>query len=109
MGFFIGRKMLCAFLPSLWNFFFVLDISDSMKSNSKLTDAKTALTGFMDTLRPEDTFTIQTFADLGTSELWGSAFAMDDEKALAKAFINNLSTYSHRTNLHEAFLEGLQQ
>jgi hypothetical protein len=94
--------------PMKRNFVFVLDVSDSMsRSDSKLDDAKVALNGFIDTLRPEDTFAIQTFASLGTQNFWGSAFATDDEKVLAKEFINNLRTHSQRTNLHQAFLEGL--
>ena len=93
------------------NIIFVLDTSDSMQYDSKLSKAKIALKKFIDTLSPQDTFTIQTFASKGTMDLWGSGPGTQDEKKSAKIFLDALKVEDDwrnwGTNLHEAFLEAL--
>lgn len=97
------------------NFHFILDTSESMNDggwyndykSSKLDDAKRSLSTFIDTLKPEDTYTIQTFGNSGTEELWGSGPGTDEEKESAKEFISSLKASSWSTDLHEALLLGL--
>lgn len=89
------------------NFHFVLDTSESMNYESKLEDAKKALSFFIDTLTPQDRFTIQTFGNTGTDDLWGSGRATLDEKEDAKEFLSGLKASSWNTDLHEALLLGL--
>ena len=89
------------------NFHFVLDTSESMNYESKLEDAKKALSLFIDTLTPQDTFTIQTFGNTGTEDLWGSGLATLGEKNDAKEFLSTLKASSWNTDLHEALLLGL--
>mmetsp|Transcript_5859 Transcript_5859/g.13360 ORF Transcript_5859/g.13360 Transcript_5859/m.13360 type:complete len:554 (-) Transcript_5859:94-1755(-) len=94
--------------PMPRNFLFVLDASEAMNDGSKLESAKTALTSFIDNIiKPEDTFTIQTFDNKGTDQLWGSGQGTVDEKEDAKQFVNTLTASRTGGNLHEAFLEGL--
>jgi hypothetical protein len=95
--------------PMPKNLVFVLDTSASMETHHKLSHVKNALTSYIDTLTPQDTFTIQTFSRRGTEDLWGSAPGTDVEKTDAKEFIGNLSLAKnhYKTNLHEAFLEAL--
>lgn len=95
--------------PMPRNLFFLIDVSGSMDYNSKLSDARDALSNFIDTLNPQDNFTIQTFAKKGTVNLWGAGPGTEERKASAKAFINShlYHRYKGATNLHEAFLEGL--
>jgi len=89
------------------NLVFLIDTSNSMRWHDKLAAAKIALAQFVDTLRPDETFTIQAFGSKGTEDLWGSAYGTDEEKSEAKKFIGNLSAGGWETNLHEAFLEAL--
>ena len=89
------------------NFHFVLDTSESMNYESKLEDTKKALSLFIDALTPQDTFTIQTFGNTGTEDLWGSGQATLDEKDDAKEFLSTLKASSWNTDLHEALLLGL--
>jgi hypothetical protein len=93
--------------PMPKNLVFVLDTSASMERDYKLSHAKKALKSYIDTLTPQDNFTIQTFSRHGTEYLWGSAPGTDVEKTDAKEFIGNLSLSDYTTNLHEAFLEAL--
>jgi hypothetical protein len=101
------------FKPSLLepiprNFIFLLDTSSSMSDGSKFDATVTGLSNFIDTLTPKDTFTIQTFAQEGTIELWGSAPGTSAEKEDAKDFLKSLETDSYGgTNLQEAILESL--
>lgn len=89
------------------NFHFILDTSESMNYEPKLEDAKKALSLFIDTLTPQDTFTIQTFGNTGTEDLWGSGVAIFEEKEDAKEFLSTLKASSWNTDLHEALLLGL--
>jgi len=93
--------------PMPRNFVFLIDKSSSMQYDSKMYSAKQALTLFIDSLTPEDTFTIQSFGNKGTEQLWGSGPGTTEEKKDAKKFVNSMSLSSWDTNLHEAFLEGL--
>lgn len=93
--------------PMPRNFVFLLDTSSYMRYDSRMESAKEALSIFVDSLKPEDTFTIQTFGNKGTEQLWGSGPGTASEKEDAKKFIDSMSPYSRNTNLHEAFLEGL--
>jgi len=88
------------------NIFFLLDTSNGMRGY-KLSQTKEALNSLIDTLTPRDTFTIQTFAESGTEELWGPGPGIPDEKEEAKKFVNALNSTYWRTNLNEALLEGL--
>mmetsp|Transcript_30198 Transcript_30198/g.34273 ORF Transcript_30198/g.34273 Transcript_30198/m.34273 type:complete len:460 (-) Transcript_30198:826-2205(-) len=90
------------------NIHFLLDTSQSMKYDDKLLKAKEAMTSLIETLTPRDTFTIQTFGELGTEELWGSGPGTPDEKEEAKDFLSSLNaTRYYGTNLNEALLEGM--
>eukprot|EP01083_Nonionella_stella_P064902 169621_1 len=89
------------------NFFFVIDTSQSMQYGSKLDHARSALSVFIDSLKPEDSFTVQSFGNKGTERLWGSGPGTPDEKEAAKKFLSDLSANSYKTNLHEAYLEAL--
>jgi len=90
------------------NIHFLLDTSQSMKYDDKLIKAKEAMTSLIETLTPRDTFTIQTFAELGTEELWGSGPGTPDEKEEATDFVSSLNaTRYYGTNLNEALLEGM--
>jgi len=90
------------------NIHFLLDTSQSMQYDDKLIKAKEAMTSLIETLTPRDTFTIQTFGELGTEELWGSGPGTPDEKEEAKDFLSSLNaTRYYGTNLNEALLEGM--
>ena len=89
------------------NLIFLLDTSTSMQYDNKLDKAKQALTGFIETIKPEETFSIQAFGNKGTEALWGTGSGTDDDKEEAKQFVNALRASSYSTNLHEAVLEGL--
>ena len=89
------------------NLVFLIDTSNSMRWHDKLAEAKIALAQFIDTLRSDETFTIQSFGSKGTEDLWGSAYGTDEEKLEAKKFIDNLRAGGWETNLHEAYLEAL--
>lgn len=93
--------------PMPRNFVFLIDESSSMQYSSKMESAKEALSTFIDSLKAEDTFTIQTFGNKGTEKLWGSGPGIEEEKKSAKQFVNSITPSSWDTNLHEAFLEGL--
>ena len=93
--------------PMPRNFVFLIDTSDSMDHDSKLVNAKEALNLFIDSLKPEDNFRIQSFGGKGTENLWGSGPGTAEEKEDAKQFVNDLYPSSWSTNLHEAYLEGL--
>jgi len=89
------------------NIFFLLDTTHSLDHANKWRETKEALKNLIDTLTPRDTFTIQTFGDSGTVELWGSGRGTPDEKEEAKQFVTYLQTTSYHSNLNEALLEGL--
>jgi len=90
------------------NIHFLLDTSRSMQYDDKLSKAKKAMTSLIETLTPRDTFTIQTFGELGTEELWGSGPGTPDEKEEATDFVSSLNaTKYYGTNLNEALLEGM--
>lgn len=89
------------------NIFFLLDAYGSKNNNGKFVQAKEALVSLIDTLTPQDTFSIQTFGIQGTEDLWGSAPATQDEKEDAKEFLRSYNATRSRTNLNEALLEGL--
>ena len=89
------------------NFHFVLDTSESMNDRSKLEDAKKALSLFIDTLTPQDAFTIQTFGNTGTEDLFGTGYGTLEEREDAKEFLSALKASSWNTDLHEALLLGL--
>ena len=88
------------------NILFLLDTSKGMDGD-KLSQTKEALHSLIDTLTPRDTFTIQTFAESGTEELWGPGSGTPDDKKDAKIFLSALNTTDWGTNLNEALLEGL--
>jgi len=94
-----------SFSPMKRNIVFLLDTARAYKY---FEGARKALAAFVNTLTPQDTFTIQTFDRRGTKELWGPKPATEASKKQANAFIRQASTgSSYESNLHEAFLEGL--
>jgi len=93
--------------PMPRNFVFLVETSSSMQHNSKMQKAKKALNTFIDTLKPDDTFIIQSFGNKGTERLWGSGPGTDEEKQEAKQFVDALKPSSYRTDLHAALLESL--
>ncbi|KAL7489133.1 hypothetical protein ACHAW6_014760 [Cyclotella cf. meneghiniana] len=97
--------------PMPRNFIFVVDVSESMPHDKKLNATKIALKKFISTIDESDSFSIQTFGDKGTLDLWGPEKGTSDGKEDAKNFLDVLSNENHRhtwgTNLHEAVLEAL--
>jgi len=98
--------------PMPRNFIFVVDVSESVSYDRKLNATKIALKKFISTIDENDSFSIQTFGDKGTLDLWGPKKATSDGKEDAKKFLDGLQSnendwYTWGTNLHEAILEAL--
>lgn len=87
------------------NILFLLDNSNGREAIKKSTEG---IKDFIDTLTPDDTFTIQTFASRGTMDLWGPLPATADEKVDAKLFLDEkMTSTDYSRDVHEAVLEGL--
>jgi uncharacterized protein YegL len=85
---------------------FVLDTSGSM-SGVKMTQAKEALRGVLQMLRPADSFALFSFSDAVRSFESGASVAADaDNVAAALAFVDGLQA-AGGTNIHDALRSGL--
>lgn len=90
------------------NIIFLIDISQSMRHNNKLVDAKYALKNLTSRLTAEDTMTIQAFAGKSTEELKGLFYATPEEKTEALEWIDEKLTFrSGGTNLFAALGQAL--
>ena len=85
---------------------FVLDTSGSM-SGAKMTQAKEALRGVLQGLRPIDSFSLVTFSDaVRTFQSGASVAANADNVAAAVAFVDGLQA-AGGTNIHDALKTAL--
>ena len=98
-------SLLAAAVPK--NIVFVIDVSGSMMGQ-KLDDAKSAFQTIIGTLAEEDAFAIHTFSSKGTESSWGPSKATSFARSDASAFVRDLSA-NGGTNLHDAFVNGLEQ
>ena len=100
--------------PMPRNLIFLLDVSDDHRHDTKKFEmSRNALTNFIDTLDDQDTFSIQTFAHLGTMDVWGPNKGTEDEKQEAAKYLQSLKPGKDEwydnwgLNLHGAILEAL--
>ena len=100
--------------PMPRNLIFLLDVSDGHRHDTeKFEMSRTALMNFIDSLDDQDTFSIQTFAHLGTMDVWGPNKGTKDEKQDAVNYLQGLKPGKNDwyddwgVNLHGAILEAL--
>jgi hypothetical protein len=95
--------------PMPRNLAFLLDMAGTRYRLEEVTAVKTALSSFIGTLTPQDSFSIQIYGSEGTASLWGPLAATNETKEDARIFIDAIAEHSHRTDvdLQAAFLEAL--
>lgn len=62
----------------------------------------------IETLTSSDYFSIQTFSNNGSEDVWGPNLATEEEKSSATTFVNALKTIGS-TNLREAYIDGINR
>lgn len=85
---------------------FVIDVSGSMDTGTKLEDAKAAFAFMIESLGPQDQFAVQIFSGSGTEDVWGPAYGEEADKELAVNYVYSLKTRGS-TNLAQAYLDAI--